>query len=102
MHLLLNVYNTLKVYNTFTYIINKCQNRENRQTILLPQSNKHKTKKYQKIMAPGPIISWQINGETMETVRDFILQGAPKSLQMVTVAMKLKDTYSLEEKLMPT
>ena len=51
-----------------------------------------------KIMASGPITSWQIDGETMETVRDFIL-GAPKSLQMVTAAMKLKDTYSLEEKL---
>ena len=52
-----------------------------------------------KIMASGPITSWQIDGETMETVRDFILQGAPKSLQMVTVAMKLKDSCSLEEKL---
>ena len=51
-----------------------------------------------KIMASGPITSWQINGETMETVRDFIL-GAPKSWQMVTAAMKLKDTFSLEEKL---
>ena len=51
-----------------------------------------------KIMASGPIISWQIDGETMETVRDFIL-GAPKSLQMVTAAMKLKDAYSLEGKL---
>ena len=51
-----------------------------------------------KIMASGPITSWQINGETMETVRDFIL-GAPKSLQMVTAAMILKDTCSLEEKL---
>ena len=51
-----------------------------------------------KIMASGPIISWQIDGETLETVRDFIL-GASKSLQMVTAAMKLKDTYSLEEKL---
>ena len=51
-----------------------------------------------KIMASGPIISWQIDGETMETVTDFIL-GAPKSLQMVTAAMKLKDTCSLEEKL---
>ena len=48
-----------------------------------------------KIMASGPITSWQIDGET---VSDFIL-GAPKSLQMVTAAMKLKDTYSLEEKL---
>ena len=51
-----------------------------------------------KIMASGPITSWQIYGETMETVSDFIL-GAPKSLQMVTAAMKLKDTCSLEEKL---
>ena len=51
-----------------------------------------------KIMASGPITSWQIDGETMETVRDFIL-GAPKSLQMVTAALKLKDACSLEEKL---
>ena len=50
-----------------------------------------------KIMASGPIISWQIDGETMETVTDFIL-GAPKSLQIVTAAMKLKDGCSLEEK----
>ena len=51
-----------------------------------------------KIMASGPITSWQIDGETVERVTDFIL-GAPKSLQMVTVAMKLKDACSLEEKL---
>ena len=51
-----------------------------------------------KIMASGPITSWQIDGETVETVADFIL-GVPKSLQMVTAAMKLKDAYSLEEKL---
>ena len=51
-----------------------------------------------KIMASGPITSWQIDGETVETVTDFIL-GAPKSLQMVTAAMKLKDTCSLKEKL---
>ena len=51
-----------------------------------------------KIMASGPITSWKIDGETMETGRDFIL-GAPKSLWMVIAAMKLKDTYSLEEKL---
>ena len=51
-----------------------------------------------KIMASGPITSWQIDGETVETVSDFIL-GAPKSLQMVTAAMKLKDACSLEEKL---
>ena len=49
-------------------------------------------------MASGPITSWEIDGETMETVTDFIL-GAPKSLQMVTAAMKLKDTCSLEENL---
>ena len=51
-----------------------------------------------KIMAPGPIISWEIDGETVETVSDCIF-WAPKSLQMVTAAMKLKDAYSLEEKL---
>ena len=50
-------------------------------------------------MASGPITSWQIDGATMETVTEFILGGAPKSLQMVTSAMKLKDTWSLEEKL---
>ena len=48
-------------------------------------------------MASGPITSWQTDGETVETVADFILGGAPKSLQMVTAAMKLKDAYSLEE-----
>ena len=52
-----------------------------------------------KIMASSPITPWQIDGETMEIVADFILGGAPKSLQMVPVAMKLKDAYSLEEKL---
>ena len=50
------------------------------------------------IMASGPITSWEIDGETVETVSDFIL-ASPKSLQMVTAAMKLKDAYSLEEKL---
>ena len=50
-------------------------------------------------MASSPITSWQIDGETMETVTDFIFFWTPKSLQMVTAAMKLKDTYSLEEKL---
>ena len=55
-----------------------------------------------KIMASGPITSWEIDGETVETVSDFILGGAPKSLQMVTAAMKLKDAYSLEGKLWPT
>ena len=62
-----------------------------------------------KIMASGPITSWEIDGERVETVSDFIFGGfwtlffgAPKSLQMVTTAMKLKDTFSLEEKLWAT
>ena len=54
-----------------------------------------------KIMASGPITSWQIDGETVETVTVYF-GGAPKSLKMVTAAMKLKDAYSLEEKLWPT
>ena len=54
-----------------------------------------------KITASGPITSWEIDGETVEKVSDFIF-GAPKSLQMLTAAMQLKDTYSLEEKLWPT
>ena len=54
-----------------------------------------------KITASGPITSWEIDGETVETVSDLIL-GAPKSMQMVTAAMKLKDAYSLEGKLWPT
>ena len=61
------------------------------------QQNIQKTK----IMASDPITSWQIDGETMETVTDFFL-GASKSLQMVTAAMKLKDTCFLDEKLCPT
>ena len=52
-----------------------------------------------KIMASGPITSWQIHGETVETLSDFYFLGLQKSLQMVIAAMKLKDTYSLEEKL---
>ena len=52
-----------------------------------------------KIIASGPITSWQIDGETMDMVRDFFLGGAPKSLQKVTAAMKLKDAYSWKEKL---
>ena len=58
-----------------------------------------------KIMASGPVTSWEIDGETVETVSDFIyffLFSSPKSLQMVTAAMKLKDTCSLEERLWPT
>ena len=54
-----------------------------------------------KIMASGPIISWEMDGETVEIVSDFKFY-APKSLQMVIAAMKLKDAYSLEEKLRPT
>ena len=52
-----------------------------------------------KIMASSPITSWEIDGETVETVSGFLFLGAPKSLQMMTAAMKLKDAYSLEEKL---
>ena len=55
-----------------------------------------------KIMASSPITSWQIDGETVETVADFIWGGAPKSLQMVIAAIKLKDACSLKEKLWPT
>ena len=54
-----------------------------------------------KIMASGPITSWEIDGETVETVSDFVFWGS-KSLQMMTAAMKLKDAYSLEGKLWPT
>ena len=61
------------------------------------KSNIQKTK----IMASGPITSWEIDGETVERVSDFIF-WASKSLQMVIAAIKLKDTYSLEEKLLPT
>ena len=55
-----------------------------------------------KIMTYSPITSWQINGETVETVADFLFFWAPKSLQMVIAAMKLKDAYYLEGKLWPT
>ena len=53
-------------------------------------------------MASGPITSWEIDGETVEAVSDFLFGGAPKSLQMVTAAMKVKDACSLEGKLWPT
>ena len=55
-----------------------------------------------KIMASGPTTSWEIDGETVETVSDYFLGGAPKSLQMVIAAIKLKDAYPLEEKLWPS
>ena len=52
-----------------------------------------------KIVASGPVTSWEIDGETMETVKEFVLEGTPKSLQMVIAAMKLKDAYFLKENL---
>ena len=55
-----------------------------------------------KFMASGPITSWEIDGETVEAVSDFLFWGAPESLQMVIAAMKLKDVYSLKGKLWPT
>ena len=55
-----------------------------------------------KIMASGPITSWQMDRKTMETVKDFIFRGASKSLQMVIAAIKLKDAYSFQGKLLPT
>ena len=55
-----------------------------------------------KIMVSSPITSWQIDGQRVETVADFLLGGAPKALQMVIAAMKLKDTYSSEGRLWPT
>ena len=64
-------------------------------------SLKHNIQKA-KIMASSPVTSWQIGGETMETVRDLIFWGAPKSLYMLTPAVKLKDACSFEEKLWPT
>ena len=54
------------------------------------------------VMASGPITSWEIDGETVEAVSDFLFWGAPESLQMVIAAMKLKDVYSLKGKLWPT
>ena len=69
--------------------------KEESEKVGLKQLNTQKTK----IMASGPITSSQIDGETVETVADFIFGGAPKSLQMVIAAMKLKVTYSLERKL---
>ena len=68
--------------------------KEESEKVGLKKLNIRKTK----IMASGPITSWEIGGETVETVSDFIF-GSPKSLQMVTAAMKLKDPCSLEEKL---
>ena len=88
-------------------IANKAESEENLNNLLMKV--KEETEKVglklniqkTKIMASSPITSWQIDGETVETVTDFIF-CSPKSMQMVTAAMKLKDTYSLEEKLRPT
>ena len=82
MHLSYNIYYTFSEFNLIK--LNK----------LFDKFGIQKTK----IMASGPITSWEIDGETVQTVSDFI-SGAPKSLQMVTAAMKLKDAYSLGEKL---
>ena len=71
---------------------------ENEKTGLKLNIKNKQTNKQTKIMASSPITSWQIDGEIMETVTDFI-SWTPKSLQMVTAAMKLKDTCTLEEKL---
>ena len=79
------------------FLILMVKKRKNSKKILCLKLNIQKTK----IMVSGPITSWQIDGEAMETVTDFSF-GAPKSLQMVTAAMKLEDTYSLEGKLWPT
>ena len=73
--------------NTYLYVILKMKEESEKVDLKL---NIQKTK----IMVSGPITSWQTDGETVETVADFILGGAPKSLQMVTAAMKLKDAYS--------
>ena len=83
------------------------ENEEERKSLLMSvkEENEKADLKFNikntKIMASGPITLWQIDWEIMETVTDFIL-CAPKSLQMVTAAMKLKDACSLEEKLWPT
>jgi len=77
------------------------ESKEELKSLLMKESKKVGLKlniQKTKIMTSGPITSWEIHGETVETVTDFIF-WAPKSLQMVTAAMKLKGTYSLEEKL---
>ena len=79
-----------------------CSPRDSQESSPTPQfESENRSYVRSKIMASGPITSWEIDGETVETVSDFIF-GAPKSLQMVTAAMKLKDAYSLEGKLWPT
>ena len=91
------------VYCHPVYLTNNAESKELRSLVMKLKEENEKTGlklniQKTKIMTSGPITSRQIDGETMETVTDFIL-GAPKSLQMVTAAMKLKDAYSLEGKL---
>ena len=80
------------------------ENEEELKSLLIKMKEEHEKVRLKlniqktRIMASGPITSWQVDGETVETVADFIL-GAPKSLQVVNAAMKLKDAYSLEGKL---
>ena len=81
---------TVIMYGCERWTIKKAEDPRNFPTVVLRSC-------CAKIMASGPITSWQIDGETMET--DTLFSWAPKSLQMVTAAMKLKDAYSLEEKL---
>ena len=87
-----------EAWRTAIHGVSKSQTQQSDWTELNWKVNIQKTK----IMASSPITSWEIDGETVETVSDFFIFGAPKSLQMVTAAMKLKDTYFLEEKLWPT
>ena len=101
-----------RITNNLRYAIDTiimAQSEEELKSLLMKVKKKSEKKKNSlklnvkktKIIASGPITSWQIDGETMEQWETLFL-GAPKSLQMVTAAMKLKDAYSLEEKLWPT
>ena len=90
--------------NNLRYTDNTTESEEELKSLLMrvkEESEKAGLKLKTKTMASGPIISWQIDRETMEIVTDFIL-GSPKSLQMVIAARKLKDAYFLEGKLWPT
>ena len=79
-------------------MMSKCKQKEKVENYSFQELSIQKYCINQAVMVSGPITSWEIDGETVETVSDFIF-WAPKSLQMVTAAMKLKDAYSLEEKL---
>ena len=100
----INIHQELNIHQEHKYFVNIHQELKSLLMKVKEESEKVGLKlKIQKtkIVASGPITSWQIDGETMEAVRDFIL-GVPKSLQMVTAPMNLKDTCSLEENLCPT